>query len=78
MAVTTQFTVETLLESLKSHCPSTYEHSIRVGKLLKAFTAYLGMENYHMFELGALHDCGKILIPSKLLNKEEKTYEIRI
>ncbi|MEY8742046.1 HD-GYP domain-containing protein [Bacillales bacterium AN1005] len=72
MAVTTQYTVETLLESLKSHCPATYEHSIRVGKLLEAFTAYLGMEYNHMFELGSLHDCGKLLIPSKLLNKEAK------
>ncbi|GKU84315.1 hypothetical protein NCCP28_37110 [Niallia sp. NCCP-28] len=40
MAVTTQFTVETLLESLRSHCTATYEHSIRVGKLLEAFLAW--------------------------------------
>lgn len=75
MVVTTIYTVDTLLDSLKSHCPATYEHSVRVGKLLEAFTAYLGMETNHMFELGALHDCGKLLIPSKLLNKEEKLTE---
>ncbi|MEY8742400.1 HD-GYP domain-containing protein [Bacillales bacterium AN1005] len=40
--------------------------------MLEAFTAYLGMENTYMFELGSLHDCGKLLIPSELLNKEGK------
>lgn len=79
MVVTTHYTVDTLLDSLKYHCPATYEHSVRVGKLLEAFTAYLGLETNHMFELGALHDCGKLLIPSKLLNKvgklTQKEYE---
>ena len=51
------------------------EHSLNVGVMLGLFARHLGFETNVIHELvlgGVLHDIGKLMIPSKILNKKGK------
>ncbi|UNL87459.1 HD-GYP domain-containing protein [Priestia koreensis] len=60
-----------LLELLK-HDTATFAHSVRVAEWLKRLGMKQGMhqvQQQELFDLGLLHDVGKLLIPSTILNK---------
>lgn len=62
------------LSSLMKHDRYTYEHSIRVADLLYEFSLYTGIPSKHAFylyEVGVLHDIGKLTIPQYILKKTE-------
>lgn len=62
------------LEMLFEHDIYTFQHSLRVAELLFKMGKQLKMsEDSHeeLYQLGALHDIGKIRIPKTILNKEE-------
>ncbi|MBU8908062.1 HD-GYP domain-containing protein [Desertibacillus haloalkaliphilus] len=62
-----------LMVMLNNHDPYTYEHSCRVAQLLKDFALYLhypvqGAEV--LYQIGYLHDLGKLLVPIDVLRKK--------
>lgn len=60
-----------LLELLR-HDTATFSHSVRVGEWLKRLGMKLGMhqvQQQELFDLGLLHDVGKLLISPTILNK---------
>jgi HD-GYP domain-containing protein (c-di-GMP phosphodiesterase class II) len=61
----------------------TYHHSLRVGNMANVFADHLNFsdEQKQKLMIGCcLHDCGKILIPNEVLNKEgaltQKEWEV--
>lgn len=66
------------MERLFTHDFYTFQHSARVADLLYKFGSHLGLPDValnDLYELGTLHDIGKIQIPSQLLNKKGKLTE---
>ncbi|MCM3441371.1 HD domain-containing phosphohydrolase (plasmid) [Metabacillus halosaccharovorans] len=60
------------IEKLFIHDVYTYQHSFRVADLLYKFGLYLNLDDTllnELFELGTLHDIGKLEIPFDVLNK---------
>ncbi|MGN7299764.1 HD-GYP domain-containing protein [Ferdinandcohnia sp. SAFN-114] len=66
------------LEMLFEHDIYTFQHSLRVAELLFKMGIQLNMSEEcqeELYQLGALHDIGKIRIPQTILNKEEHLTE---
>ncbi|BBI35508.1 HD-GYP domain-containing protein [Cohnella abietis] len=64
--------LELLLQLLKKDA-TTYEHSLRVGKLCEIMAGHLNLdekEAKHLIHGGYLHDIGKIHIPEDILKKD--------
>jgi len=62
------------LELLFEHDINTFQHSLRVAELLFKMGKHLNMSEEcqeELYQLGALHDIGKIRIPQTILNKED-------
>ncbi|WP_078557285.1 HD-GYP domain-containing protein [Bacillus alkalicellulosilyticus] len=62
------------LEELWNHDLYTFQHSLRVAELLHKFAKYLSYSDttiHLLYELGAKHDVGKIIIPTSILNKTD-------
>ncbi|MFD1608816.1 HD-GYP domain-containing protein [Oceanobacillus luteolus] len=74
-----QLTLKTdIINELKNHDFTTYEHSVRVARLLYRFGETLALtENRlnELFKLGLYHDIGKLRIDPQILNKKEKLTE---
>lgn len=61
-----------LLEQLYQHDLYTFRHSMRVADLLADFGDFLDFSKEEietLYELGIVHDIGKLRIPSTILNK---------
>jgi len=68
-----------LMNSLFARSKSTQEHSIRVSRLLVAFSKVLGFDHAEvrlMEQIGILHDIGKIGIPDEILFKSDSLTDI--
>jgi len=66
------------LELLFEHDIYTFQHSLRVAELLFKLGQRLNMSEEsieELYQLGALHDIGKIRIPKATLNKEGQLTE---
>ena len=50
----------------------TKEHSIRVAELFKNISKDAGLETRLSWEIGILHDIGKMFIPSRILRKSSR------
>ncbi|MBU7595895.1 HD domain-containing protein [Metabacillus halosaccharovorans] len=60
------------MERLFIHDFYTYQHSLRVADLLYKFGHFMNLNDTllnELFELGTLHDIGKLEIPTDILNK---------
>ncbi|MCG8401663.1 MAG: HD domain-containing protein, partial [Firmicutes bacterium] len=67
--------ITTLLQTLKIHHFSTYQHSLNVARLSAWLARKIGLPQSEIFEiaLGALiHDIGKIKIDTSILDKPGK------
>lgn len=64
-----QLNIRTYLEILRLKHQPTYEHSIRVGVLCFRAARVLGLNSRALFWGGMLHDIGKVLIDSRVLQK---------
>ncbi|MFC0273776.1 HD-GYP domain-containing protein [Metabacillus herbersteinensis] len=61
------------LEQLWKHDMYTFQHSLRVADLLYQFGKFLNLSQpilIELYQLGALHDVGKVLVPKEVLNKK--------
>lgn len=61
-----------LLNQLYAHDRYTFLHSLRVADLLVEFSKFIGLsskESDILYELGVLHDIGKLKIEASVLNK---------
>ena len=70
--------ITTLLQTLKIHHFSTYQHSLNVARLSAWLARKIGLPQSEIFEiaLGALiHDIGKIKIDTSILDKPGKLNE---
>lgn len=63
--------IRTFMDVLKAKDVGTYEHSIRVGLLMRAFARFMHLEQKAMLYPGLLHDIGKSLTDLKTLQKTE-------
>jgi HD-GYP domain-containing protein (c-di-GMP phosphodiesterase class II) len=71
-------TIRSLLSALRSHDLYTYRHSQRTVRLSLLLGRVCGItqERLRVLSLGAVvHDLGKILIPGRVLHKEERLTE---
>ncbi len=60
---------------LKQHDDYTFQHSMNVSVYAASLAAHLGMEKAEVERIanaGILHDVGKMLVPSEILNKPGK------
>jgi HD-GYP domain-containing protein (c-di-GMP phosphodiesterase class II) len=65
-------TVQMMLKALETHDPYTKCHSESVARLSSEFAAYLGISDEKRKDIylaGMVHDLGKLLIPTSILNK---------
>lgn len=65
--------VKSILESLKSVDPMTYQHCLRVGESARKLAKFAGLNEYQqkMFEFsGLLHDVGKMGISQAIIHKQ--------
>ena len=72
IALQHQESIKHYLSILKSRDPKTYEHSIRVGVTgakIAIYAAKPGISARMLLWAGLLHDIGKTLIPTAVLNK---------
>jgi putative nucleotidyltransferase with HDIG domain len=66
--------IKAYLKILKNRDSATYDHSVRVGILASKIAIYAakpGINAKMMLWAGLLHDIGKALIPTDVLNKKE-------
>ncbi|WPL18739.1 Cyclic di-GMP phosphodiesterase response regulator RpfG [Thiorhodovibrio winogradskyi] len=66
------------LQRIRRRDRYTFEHSVNVAVLMIAFGRSLGLERDVLHEIGTgalLHDIGKTLVPSDILNKPERLTE---
>lgn len=66
-----QQSIHNYLEILKQKDQATYEHSIRVGLLASQIARHIHLDPKALFFAGTLHDIGKTLISSEILQKKE-------
>lgn len=69
MSQTHRLNIRAYLEILRLKHRPTYEHSIRVGVLCLRAAQTFGMNSRALFWGGTLHDIGKILVDSRVLQK---------
>ncbi len=50
----------------------TQEHSIRVADICRFLAPYVDVSEDKMYEIGFVHDVGKLYIPSRIIKKSEK------
>jgi putative nucleotidyltransferase with HDIG domain len=63
--------IRTFMDVLKAKDLGTYEHSIRVGLLMRAIARFMHLEQKAALYPGLLHDIGKSLTDLKTLQKTE-------
>jgi HD-GYP domain-containing protein (c-di-GMP phosphodiesterase class II) len=67
------------IEAEALHCPSTAEHSTRVGHMCAAMSRTLGLDLKDvdtMNWVGILHDLGKLAVPTEILRKSGPLTEL--
>lgn len=72
IALQHQMDIKHYLSILKNRDPKTYEHSIRVGVTgakIALYAAKPGISARMLLWAGLLHDIGKALVPTSVLNK---------
>jgi PAS domain S-box-containing protein/putative nucleotidyltransferase with HDIG domain len=75
LAKTFEQTVESLASIAEMRDPYTAGHQVRVAKLARAIASELGMSDEQVEAIrtaALLHDIGKIIVPSEILNKPGK------
>lgn len=71
-------TVETIIRSINNNYVEEQTHTERVSRYCEAIARKLNFDEKdveHIKMAGVLHDIGKIILPSELLNKSEKLTE---
>jgi len=63
--------IKALLAPLRHICPQTYDHSVRVGMLLKQIGTYMHWDARALLFSGLLHDVGKAVLPLEVVDKTQ-------
>jgi len=61
--------IHVCLDAIKTKHEGTYLHSARVGLLCDDIALSLGFERETLFAAGLVHDIGKIMVSTELLDK---------